>query len=82
MSNDIIIRTLSVVAAAVLLAGPTVVAKVRSLFSGEAPREGLTDAHTVLEIANRLKASGCDKGVALCQQLIDVMLSPEGGKAK
>jgi hypothetical protein len=37
------------------------------------------DMHTVLDLAARLKASGCTEGVALCQQLIDVML---GGTSK
>ena len=28
----------------------------------------------VLDLAARLKAAGCSEGVALCQQLLDVML--------
>jgi hypothetical protein len=38
------------------------------------------DMHTVLDLAARLKAAGCVDGVALCQQLLDVMLgnSPKG----
>jgi hypothetical protein len=39
--------------------------------------ETLEDAHTILEIASRLKAAGNAKGVELCQQLIDVILQPE-----
>jgi hypothetical protein len=34
----------------------------------------------VLDLAARLKADGVTEGVALCQQLLDVMLS--GSKAK
>lgn len=36
--------------------------------------ESLADMRTILELAARLKAQGCDEGVALCQQLLDVML--------
>ena len=32
------------------------------------------DMHTVLDLAARLKTAGCADGVALCQQLLDVML--------
>jgi hypothetical protein len=38
------------------------------------------DLHIVLDLATRLKAAGCTEGVALCQQLIDVMLG--NAKAK
>jgi hypothetical protein len=30
--------------------------------------------HVVLDLATRLRAAGCTEGVALCQQLLDVML--------
>lgn len=36
--------------------------------------EALADMKTILELAARLKAKGCDAGVSLCQQLLDVML--------
>jgi hypothetical protein len=32
------------------------------------------DMHVVLDLATRLRAAGCTEGVALCQQLLDVML--------
>jgi hypothetical protein len=37
---------------------------------------------TVLDLAERCKAAGCIEGVAICQQLIDVMLGGCPGKAK
>jgi hypothetical protein len=63
-----------------------VVKKAKAAWSSR-PVEGQTekasvtekDMHTVLDLAARLKASGCTEGVALCQQLIDVML---GGTSK
>lgn len=84
--TDAIIRTCAVVAAAAVLAGPYLVAKVRVLAKGfqrKAPQSTeVDDAHVVLEIARRLQVAGSKRGVELCQQLIDVMLSPtEGDKA-
>jgi hypothetical protein len=35
----------------------------------------LQDMTTVLEIANRLRLSGCEDGVDLCEKLISVMLA-------
>jgi len=40
----------------------------------------LVDMRTVLELANRLRLRNCEEGVALCQQLIDVMLTVNKGK--
>lgn len=34
----------------------------------------LADMRLVLDLAARLRADGCDAGVSLCQQLLDVML--------
>lgn len=50
----------------------------------EQPEEdsSLADMRTILELASRLKARGCDAGVSLCQQLIDVMLGSSPTKAK
>lgn len=45
----------------------------------KAPGVGLSDMRLVLDLAARLKAAGCMDGVALCQQLLDVML---GGQPK
>ena len=38
------------------------------------------DMHTVLELAARLKAIGCTDGVSLCQELLDVFLTPAKAK--
>lgn len=74
---DSLIRTGAVVAAAAVLAGPSLVAKIRRLSPWKAsPPAAVDDAHTVLEIAKRLQAVGSKRGVELCQQLIDVMLQP------
>jgi hypothetical protein len=39
------------------------------------------DMHTVLSLADRLKAVGCDKGVELAKQLLDTMLAHREGRA-
>jgi hypothetical protein len=83
MDYAMLIRALAVVAAVALLAGPRLVAAIKAarpaLARKQQPEEvnSLADAHTVLEIASRLKAAGNAKGVELCQSLIDVMLRPE-----
>lgn len=87
MDYDFVIRAGAVVAASVL-AAPRLVAAVRRASSllptaakENAPaQDSLTkDAHTVLEIAQRLRAAGLNKGVDLCKQLLDVMI---GGSQK
>lgn len=84
MDYDLILRAGAVLAGAAGLAGPSLVAAVKKIpvpsirpAKDEEKADPLADAHTILEIAKRLKTAGCEKGVALCQQLIDVMLSPE-----
>jgi len=84
MDYEFLLRAAAVVAAAALVAGPSVVAygrqAVQGLFSSWAGgRAGsiADDAHTVVEIAKRLQAAGSKRGVELCQQLLDVMLQPE-----
>lgn len=83
MDYDFAIRAGAMVAAAVL-ATPRLVAAARAAASAlpaakSAPQEGLTkDAHTVLEIAQRLRAAGLNKGVELCKQLLDVMIGGAG----
>jgi len=83
MDYDFAIRAGAVVAAAVL-ATPRLVAAARAASSilpsaQSTPQEGLTkDAHTVLEIAQRLRAAGLNKGVDLCKQLLDVMIGGVG----
>lgn len=79
MSNEVLFRCLAAVAAIAVLAGPRLVAAVRSIRLKKplvTKSDAMADAHTVLEIASRLKAEGNTKGVELCQSLIDVMLSP------
>ena len=79
---DIILRACAVLAAVALVAGPSLVAAVQKALAWrptvpqgqEAEVTSLADAHTVLEIASRLKAEGNTEGVDLCQKLIDVML--------
>jgi hypothetical protein len=81
MDYEFLIRAGAVVAASVL-AAPRLVAAVRGAASlvptaakENATQDSLTkDAHTVLEIAQRLRAAGLNKGVDLCKQLLDVMI--------
>lgn len=91
MSNDAIIRVVALVAAVGVVAGPTLAAlaaKAQAAWkdraveaAGEAtPSVTSKDLHVVLDLATRLKAAGCMAGVALCQELIDVMLG--NAKAK
>lgn len=86
MTNaELLLRSGAVVAAIAVLAGPYLVGKARGVASRLRVRPPetapLDDAHTVLEIARRLQAAGMKRGVELCQQLIDVMLSPPEAKA-
>lgn len=79
MDYDFIIRGCAVVAAIALLAGPRLVAVAKTVRLPVAAKEDvMADAHTVLEIASRLKAAGNVKGVELCKSLIDSIL---GAKA-
>ncbi len=85
MSLDAAIRIVAALAAVALVAGPTLAALARKAKAhwqdravegaGEAaPSVTGKDLHVVLDLATRLKAAGCTEGVALCQQLLDVML--------
>lgn len=85
MSFDVAFRIVAALAAVGLLAAPALarlVESVRATLSArrvEAPGEKAVsvtakDLHVVLDLATRLKAAGLAEGVALCQQLIDVML--------
>ncbi len=85
MSLDAAIRIVAALAAVALVAGPTLAAVARKAQAawkdravaapGEAaPSVTGKDLHIVLDLATRLKAAGCTEGVALCQQLLDVML--------
>ncbi len=92
MSTDVVIRAVAALAAVGLLAGPAITALVAKAKAGwkdnplEAATEKATvtarDLHTVLDLATRLRAAQCMEGVALCQQLLDVMLgnTPKGRK--
>jgi hypothetical protein len=82
---DAAIRVCAALAAVALVAGPTLAALARKAQAhwqdravaapGEkAPSVTGKDLHVVLDLATRLKAAGCTEGVALCQQLLDVML--------
>ena len=79
------VRVFAAVGAAALVFGPALAHLVgkakaalaaRRLETGAEKAAAVTDRdmHTVLDLAARLKAAGCTEGVALCQQLIDVML--------
>jgi hypothetical protein len=76
----VLVRVAALVAAVAVVAGPWLVAAARSVRLPSRPAaktpDTLVDAHTVLEIASRLKSAGNSRGVELCQQLIDVMLQP------
>lgn len=85
MTFDATVRIVAALAAVGLLAAPAlarVVESVRASLAArrvEAPGEKAVsvtakDLHVVLDLATRLKAAGLADGVALCQQLIDVML--------
>lgn len=85
MSADAIIRVIAAVAAVGLVAAPAataVAAKIKAHWQDRAVEADVEkaatvtakDLHIVLDLATRLKAAGLPDGVALCQQLIDVML--------
>ena len=85
MNLDVAIRIVAALAAVGFVAGPALAAlarkaqarwKDRAVEAAGETAAGVTgkDMHVVLDLATRLKAAGCTEGVALCQQLIDVML--------
>ena len=86
MTLDAVIRLAAGLAAVALVAAPLVVAagtKAAEWWAAHRPvpsaaAQGVTlaDMRAVLELAARLKSAGCDQGVTLCQQLLEVMLSP------
>jgi hypothetical protein len=94
MTDETLIRAGAALAAVALLAAPAfsgVVENVKAWWaarpepqpvapdSSKADAARLADMRLVLDLAARLKADGVADGVALCQQLLDVMLT---GKAK
>lgn len=88
MTSDAIIRAVAALAAVVLVSGPAAAAVVRRLADwrpatpAEASEDGigLAEMRVVLDLAARLRRIGCVDGVALCQQLLDVMLAPKAAK--
>ena len=85
MTLDAVVRIVAALAAVGLVAGPALAAlaakakarwQIRAVEgAGEAaPSVTGKDMHVVLDLATRLRAVGCSEGVALCQQLLDVML--------
>ena len=94
MTDETLIRAGAALAAVALLAAPAfsgVVENVKAWWASrpepqpvapdtsKADAARLADMRLVLDLAARLKADGVADGVALCQQLLDVMLT---GKAK
>lgn len=91
MNTDAVIRVVAVVAAVGVVAGPAIAALAlqaktrwqnRAVETAGEKTATVTgkDLHIVLDLATRLKAAECMDGVALCQELIDVMLG--NAKAK
>jgi len=85
VSVDAIIRVVAALAAVGLLAAPALARLVEGVRASIAARRVEADSeepvkvtpkdlHVVLDLATRLKAAGLAEGVALCQQLIEVML--------
>jgi hypothetical protein len=93
VNTDGIIRLVAAVAAVGVVAAPAIAALAAKVEAGwkdramEAGTEKVAvvtakDLHIVLDLATRLRAAQCMEGVALCQQLLDVMLgnTPKGTK--
>ena len=88
--NATLLQGCAIATAVAVIAAPyaaPVVQKIRSwiatLGTSRQPEvAGVTerDMHTVLELAARLKAIGCTDGVSLCQELLDVFLTPAKAK--
>lgn len=87
LNADLVLRAAAGLAALALVASPLVVAAhgafTRWLSASPKPagETGLDDMRTVLELANRLRLAGNADGVALCQKLLDVMLTKPGAKS-
>ena len=94
MTDETLIRAVAALAAVALLAAPALSGVVENLKAwwalrpepqpvapdtSKADAARIADMRLVLDLAARLKADGVADGVALCQQLLDVMLT---GKAK
>jgi hypothetical protein len=82
---DVAVRIVAALAAVALVAGPAIAAlarKAQAAWKDRAveaaaqapPSVTAKDLHIVLDLATRLKAAQCMEGVALCQELLDVLL--------
>lgn len=86
--TDVAIRLAAGLAAVAIVAAPAIVAGCRQARSwlgslkpqgpSPTPEVGLVEMRIVLDLANKMRASGMNDGVALCQQLLDVMLAHKG----
>lgn len=82
--TDAAVRLVAGLAAVGFVAAPAIMAGCRKAYSWAATLRtkepaaaspvGLAEMRVVLDLANKLRAAGLDDGVALCQQLLDVML--------
>jgi hypothetical protein len=82
--TDAAIRLVAGLAAVGLVAAPAIMAGLRKAYAwartlrpeepAAASSVGLGEMRVVLDLANKLRAVGMEDGVALCQQLLDVML--------
>jgi hypothetical protein len=82
--TDAAVRLVAGLAALALVASPAIVAGCRQAYAwaktlrtqepSPAAPVGLAEMRVVLDLANKLRAAGLSDGVALCQQLLDVML--------
>jgi hypothetical protein len=83
--TDGVVRVVAGLACVAVLVAPALLAgyrKAKAFIQSRAVEGGtekaaapsLADMRLVLDLAARLKAAGCVDGVALCQQLLDVML--------
>lgn len=81
MIDDFTLRAGAVVVAALVVAGPWLVAygkKTYATFRKDTPESvNCDDAHIVVEIARRLSKAGNVQGTELCKKLLDVMLTSE-----
>lgn len=86
MSDDLL-RIIAAVAAVAVLGAPyagKVLEHARGLFAVREPQTpagiGIDDMTQVLRLSQKLRLAGNTKGVALAQQLLDAMLTPEAKK--
>jgi len=81
VSVDVLVRIAAGLAAVAVVAAPAGMAIYRKAAAWLATRRAeqpqgvsVSDMRTVLDLASRMRQAGCTDGVALCQQLLDVML--------